>query len=106
MVSVFTSKSPASFVMAKSFLEKAGIHFIPKGENTAGLEYTSFEILVKDEDYNKAKSIIGGIEENNSSLVERYEKRNNPIFGYIIIAMILIAVALLFYLGLWIRETN
>ena len=106
MISVFTSENSASFVMAKSLLEKEKIPFIPKGENAAGLEYTSFEILVKDEDYERAKNIISGIEENSISLQEKYDKRNNPVFGYLVIAGILIAVALLFVLGLWLRGND
>jgi hypothetical protein len=103
MISVFTSKNSATFVAAKSFLEKERIPFIPKGENSAGLEYTSFEILVKDEDYERAKNLIAGIERNSADLEEKYSKRNNPFLGYLTIAGILIAAVLLFALGLWIR---
>lgn len=46
MVSVFTAKNNASFIIAKSFFEKEKNHFIPKGENLVGLEYTSFKIFV------------------------------------------------------------
>lgn len=54
MVSAFTTKNNSSFIIAKSFLEKENIHFIPKGENLAGLEYTSFEIFVREEDLERA----------------------------------------------------
>lgn len=103
MISVFTSNNMASFVIAKSFLEKERIPFIPKGENTAGLEYTSFEILVKEEDYEKAKNIISDIDENNIAVQEKQGAKHNPFFGVLIIAGILITVVLLFVLGLWIR---
>lgn len=103
MVSAFTSKNPALFITAKSLLEKGKIPFIPKGEHTAGLEYTSFEILVKQEDYERARNIITGIEENSESLQKKYEKKNSSIFGFIVIAGILITVVVLFILGLWIR---
>lgn len=103
MISVFTSNNMSSFVIVKSVLEKERIPFIPKGENLAGLEYTSFEILVKEEDYEKAKNIISEIDENNTALTEKYNKKHNPIFGVLVIAVILTTVALLFVLGLWIR---
>lgn len=103
MLSVLTTKNNAAFVIAKSFLEKARIPFIPKGENLAGLEYTSFEILVKAEDFERAKGILSDIEENSVSLQEKYTKRNSSVFGFLVIAGILVAVVLLFVLGLWIR---
>ena len=106
MVSIFTSKNTASFVIAKSFLEKEKIPFIPKGENAAGLEFTSFEILVKEEDFEKAKNLLSDIEETHTDLLEKYNKKHNPFFGYIVIAGILILVALLFALGLWLRGTD
>jgi len=104
MISVFNSKNPASFVMAKSFLEKNKIPFIPKGDNLAGLEYTLFEILVKEDDYVKAKELLADIQENGVNYQENFEKKHQPFIGYLLILGILVTVALLFILGLWIRE--
>ncbi len=106
MVSAFTTKNNSSFIIAKSFLEKENIHFIPKGENLAGLEYTSFEIFVREEDFERAKIIISEIEENQLHIQEKYNKNHNPFFGVLVIAGILISVALLFVLGLWLRGTD
>lgn len=103
MVSVFTAKNNASFIIAKSFFEKEKNHFIPKGENLVGLEYTSFKIFVREEDFERAKIIVSEIEENQIHLGEKYNKNHNPFFGILVIAGILIAVALLFVLGLWLR---
>ncbi|MBN8571226.1 MAG: DUF2007 domain-containing protein [Ignavibacteria bacterium] len=106
MVSAFTTKNNASFIIAKSFLEKEKISFIPKGENLAGLEYTSFEIFVREEDYERVKILISEIEDNNVHLQEQYNKKHNPFFGVVIITAILIAIALLFVLGIWLRGTD
>ena len=104
MVSVFNSQNSAWFIAAKSLLQKNKIPFIPKGENAAGLEFTAFEILVREQDFDRARNIVSGVEENNKILEEKYNKKHNPFFGYLIIAIILIAVILLFALGIWIRE--
>jgi hypothetical protein len=102
--SVFNSKNSGSFVIAKSVLERNQIPFIPKGENLAGLEYTQFELLVKPEDFPKAKELLSDIEEDGIKYQERFKKKHQPFIGYIIIAGILAIVAALFLLGLWIRE--
>ncbi|MBS1491994.1 MAG: DUF2007 domain-containing protein [Bacteroidetes bacterium] len=104
MVSAFNSKNSGTFVIAKSILEKNQIPFIPKGENLAGLEYTQFELLVKEEDFEKAKEFLADIQDNGIKYQERFEKKHQPFIGYMIIAGILAAVAALFLLGLWIRE--
>lgn len=89
--------------MAKSLLEKENIPFIPKGENTAGLEFTSFEIFVREEDYERVKVLISQIEESQLSFQEKYNKNHNPLLGVLVIVGILFAVMLLFVLGLWLR---
>lgn len=103
MISVFSSKHMTSFIIAKSFLEKEGIPFIPKGENAEGLEYKSFEILVKEEDYEKSKNLISAINEKNPSIAEKHKIKHNPILGVLVITVILVSVILLFVFGLWIR---
>lgn len=103
MISAFVSNNNSSFLIAKSLLEKENIPFIPKGENLAGLEYTSFEIFVREEDFERAKILVSEIEENNVHLHEKYNKTHNPFFGVLVIAGILISVPLLFVLGLWLR---
>lgn len=105
MVSVFNSDDFVTFELTKKILREKHIQFIPKGDNTKGMKYVRFEIFVRVEDAAKAAEIIQDINENNRNAQDKFGKKHNPVIGYIVIAIIILVVGLLFALGLWIQET-
>ncbi len=106
MVNVFTSNNFATFGIAKSLLKDRGILFVPKGDDLRVSTYMAYDIFVKEEDAHTATEILKDIVENHVHLNETVEKKHKPFFGILVIAGIIITVAILFWLGLWLREIH
>lgn len=103
MVNIFTSSNFVTFGIAKSLLKDNGIMFVPKGDDLNISAYAAYDIFVKEEDSVRAAEILKDIKENHSQLQDKFTKNHNPFFGVLVIIGIIIAVAVLFVLGLYIR---